>query len=377
MNNILSLPSKQLKLLRYPVRRNEKLSAWDSADEYLLKAIEELSLNTEQNILIINDAFGALTCALAGYPITSISDSYISHSAIKKNLKLNKCEHQDKINIADCNRKSPSNIQLALIKIPKTLALLEYQLLKISEVVDENSIIIAAGKTKNIHNSTLALFEKIIGPTTTSLAWKKSRLIYSEPTQKEEKSQYKPTQWSLENTPFTITSQANVFSRESLDIGARFLIENLPKGNFEQIIDLGCGNGVVGFCALNKYSKAKVSFVDESFMAVGSSQINVENNLPQELQRCNFQVNDCLSGSKENTADLILCNPPFHQQQTLTNHIAVQMFNDAFRVLKPEGKLIIVGNRHLGYHRRLQQIFGNQRVVASNKKFVVLESVKA
>ncbi|WP_338024440.1 methyltransferase [Bathymodiolus japonicus methanotrophic gill symbiont] len=51
-----------------------------------------------------------------------------------------------------------------------------------------------------------------------------------------------------------MTNHANVFSHKNLDIGTRFFLEHLPKGNqYQQVIDLGCGNGVVGlvFAASN------------------------------------------------------------------------------------------------------------------------------
>ncbi len=65
-----------------------------------------------------------------------------------------------------------------LIKVPKQLALLEQQLRALREVVTPETRIIAAAKARDVHNSTLALFEKILGTTTTSLAWKKARLIH-------------------------------------------------------------------------------------------------------------------------------------------------------------------------------------------------------
>ncbi|MEH6474017.1 MAG: methyltransferase, partial [Halopseudomonas sp.] len=76
------------------------------------------------------------------------------------------------------------------------------------------------------------------------------------------------------------------------------------------------------------------------------------------------------------SADLILNNPPFHQQQTVGGHIAKQMFGDAKRVLRHDGELWVIGNRHLGYHVQLRKLFGNCELVASNPKFVVLKSIK-
>ena len=72
----------------------------------------------------------------------------------------------------------------------------------------------------------------------------------------------------------------------------------------------------------------------------------------------------------------ILCNPPFHQQHAITDHIAWQMFNDARRSLKYGGELYVVGNRHLDYFRKLKRAFGNCTTIATNNKFVVLKATK-
>ena len=76
------------------------------------------------------------------------------------------------------------------------------------------------------------------------------------------------------------------------------------------------------------------------------------------------------------SVDIVLCNPPFHQQHAVTGHIASQMFTDAKRVLKQGGRLRIVANRHLGYADVLKRLFGNCQQLAADPKFVILEAIK-
>ena len=121
---------------------------------------------------------------------------------------------------------------------------------------------------------------------------------------------------------------------------------------------------------------AQVQFIDESYMAIASAQTNITNNLPEQLNQCQFHVNDCLTDVPSNSVDLILCNPPFHQHTATTDHIAWQMFKDSFRVLKKGAELRIIGNRQLGYHIKLKRIFGNCTQISSSNKFVVLSAKK-
>jgi len=380
MNEALNIADQTLVLHRHPRRRNETLQAWDSADEYLINYFNENELDKyiteDEQLLILNDGFGALSCFFNEIERTVVSDSFLSISSIKLNLQRNRCE-TERIIIQDSLQEMTNNVKVVLIKVPKTLAFLEYQLQELSKVINKDTIVVAAGKVDAIHKSTLALFEKYIGTTKTSLAKKKSRLIFSLVDQTEIIEKEIATTWEIERQGWKIHNHANVFSRNHLDIGGRYLMDNLPEGNFIKVIDLGCGNGVVGMAAAEAYPDAQITFIDESYMAVDSARINMLKNFEEERSdNTRFVVNNGLVGFKERSYDLILCNPPFHQQHTITDHIAWAMFNDAHFCLAVNGELVIVGNRHLDYQDKLERIFGNCELVAENKKFVILRAVK-
>jgi len=367
-----------LSLHRYPISQNNRsLQAWDAADEYLINHITEQALLTPDiNVLVFNDSFGALCVNLLNYPTTLVSDSYLAHRGVEENIAENHLS-SDKLTVCDSLSTLPSDANLVLYKIPKSKALLTEQLIKIKKQLSDDVVFIAAARAKDIHSSTLKVFEKYLGTTTTSLAVKKARLVFCQLDNKQTAESPFPTVWPLENTSFQISNHANVFAREKLDLGARFFLGHLPKIKPNQdVIDLGCGNGVIGLTIIANQPEANVSFVDESFMAVASAQENIASNLPDTVEQCDFIVNDCLSGFEANSADVIVCNPPFHQQQATTDHIAWQMFNDAHRVLKRGGELRIIGNRNLAYHIKLKRIFGGCKTVASDKKFVVLSARK-
>lgn len=369
--NELQVSGQSLTLNRYPANAADPtLQAWDSADEYLLQQ----SL-PDGPVLVMNDNFGALACALQPREVWQVSDSWISQQATLHNFATNDLAVGN-VRFLDSLAPLPQGMAAVVIKIPKTLALLEHQLQALHEVITADTVIIAAAKAKDIHRSTLELFEKWVGETTTSLAWKKSRLVFAKLTAESPAASSGLLSWPLDGTPYTVHNHANVFARQSLDIGARLFLQHLPSQLEGEIVDLGCGNGVVGLLALEQNPEAKVHFVDESWMAVASSQLNVEKNLPADLARCEFTVNNSLSGFTGGSLQAVLCNPPFHQQSVITDHIAWQMFRDAKRCLGYGGELRVVGNRHLDYHRKLKKLFGNCQLIASDARFVVLRAVK-
>ncbi|EAU9703081.1 23S rRNA (guanine(1835)-N(2))-methyltransferase RlmG [Salmonella enterica] len=365
---------RSLTLKRFPQTDDvNPLLAWEAADEYLLQQLDETEIRGP--VLILNDTFGALSCALAEHSPYSIGDSYLSELGTRENLRHNGIA-ESSVTFLDSTADYPQAPGVVLIKVPKTLALLEQQLRALRKVVTAQTRIIAGAKARDIHTSTLELFEKVLGPTTTTLAWKKARLINCTFSHPQLADAPQTLSWKLEDTGWTIHNHANVFSRTGLDIGARFFMQHLPENLDGEIVDLGCGNGVIGLSLLAKNPQANVVFVDESPMAVDSSRLNVETNLPEAFERCEFMINNALSGVEPFRFNAVFCNPPFHQKHALTDNIAWEMVHHARRCLKINGELYIVANRHLDYFHKLKKIFGNCATIATNNKFVILKAVK-
>ena len=280
----------------------------------------------------------------------------------------------------------PDRIDLLLVKVPKNLALLDDQLRRLRPHLHEGSVVIGAAMTKHLHTSTLEVFEQRLGPTTTSLAKKKARLVHAtvDPStaQSSDPSPW-PATYVVDPGGHVVTSHAGVFSADHLDIGTRFFLEHLPEHrNGNEVVDLGCGNGVVGMTAALADPDVDVTFVDESFRAVASAEATFRANLGPDRPAW-FTVGDGLGELAtglpiaDGSVDRILNNPPFHVDQAVGDAVAWQMFSDSRTALRRGGELWVVGNRHLAYHAKLKRLFGNCEVVASNSKFVVLLAIRA
>ncbi|WP_371378299.1 methyltransferase [Thalassotalea aquiviva] len=376
---------RAIELSRFPLAQvNRSLQAWDAADEYLINHLEQQDvLANDPSIVIFNDSFGALALNLFEHQLTLVNDSYIAHAGIKQNFQDNFIP-DDNITYTQSVEPLTQKVDLVILKLPKSNSYLVHQLQQIQQICHSETKVIAAARAKDIHSSTLKLFEKHLGETTTSLAVKKARLIFAAVDSNKQQALPEPKVWSLDpkvtkTQELSISNQANVFSRDSLDIGAAFLLAHLPTnlGAHTKVVDLGCGNGVIGLTLLAQNPSVHVDFIDESYMAISSAKANVSKNLPEQLDQCQFKVNDCLTNVVENSLDLVLCNPPFHQQQAVTDHIAWQMFKQSYKSLKVGGELRIIGNRQLAYHVKLKRLFGHCETIASNKKFVILSAKKS
>lgn len=88
MKTELNLHGRSLTLHRFPKRSNETLQAWDAGDEYLINHVEEMALPDHQNIVVINDNFGALACWFSEkHHVTFMSDSFCLSQRCSKILK--------------------------------------------------------------------------------------------------------------------------------------------------------------------------------------------------------------------------------------------------------------------------------------------------
>ena len=143
-----STPQGDFDLERYPVARNTTLRAWDAADAFLLGHVADvLTGAVSSEITVLNDAFGALTVALSAdrtvgprNQVNFVSDSHLAWLAMLGNLARN--------GMAKPSEPEPGGPDLVLVKIPKTLALLETQLVQLRQAITPKTVIVGGGMTR-------------------------------------------------------------------------------------------------------------------------------------------------------------------------------------------------------------------------------------
>ncbi|MFC9326117.1 methyltransferase [Kitasatospora sp. NPDC057015] len=371
-------------------------------------------------VVVLGDRWGALTTTLAGRVepgatrLVQITDSFLGQQATLANLarsgvdglgssndangsdEANESEGSDGARSADgsggpgavrllsTRDAPPERIDVLLVRVPKSLALLEDQLHRLAPGVHAGTVIVGTGMVTEIHTSTLKLFERILGRTRTSLAAKKARLIFCTPDPAIPRVPGPwPHSYALPEdvgtvSGRTVVNHAGIFCAERLDIGTRFFLRHLPERRGpERVVDLGCGNGVVGTAAALANPEAEVLFVDESHQAVASARATYRANTdPSTHAGAEFRTGDGLAGVPAGSVDLVLNNPPFHTHQATTDATSRRMFTGARDALRPGGELWVIGNRHLGYHVKLRRLFGNCEIVSSDPKFVILRAVR-
>ena len=372
---LLESPFAQLDLIRQPEQHNDPLQAFDAADEYLLAYLAEQQPNATTRVLVLNDSFGALAASLAGHvQVTSSGDSCLAALGLEKNLVRNG-KAFDAVPFVPASQMPGGPFDRVLIRVPKTLALLEEQLIRLQGQLAPGAEVIAGAMVKHLPRAAGDLLERYIGPMHASLAVKKARLLIATVADRPMAISPYPTRYTLDTPAIELLNHANVFCREGLDIGTRAFLPHLPKNlGSARVADLGCGNGVLAIASALQNPDAQYTLVDESYMAVQSAAQNWLSALGD--RDVTIRAADGLAGQAADSLEVVLCNPPFHQQQVVGDFLAWRMFQQAREALVVGGALYIVGNRHLGYHTKLARLFRGVEQVATTPKFVILKARK-
>jgi len=141
----------------------------------------------------------------------------------------------------------------------------------------------------------------------------------------------------------------------------------------DNIIDVASANGILGIKLLPHVDKCNLWLSDISFSAYESAKATIAvNNLDSD--KVNILVDNSLDSFQADFADLIVINPPFHNNHKVTISTALTIFDDCAKVLKKDGLLIVVANKHLGYHVHLAKLFSEINIINQNDKFVIISA---
>lgn len=169
-------------------------------------------------------------------------------------------------------------------------------------------------------------------------------------------------------------SRPAVFSHRRMDNGARALIDSLTiengarageavKNNF-RVLDIGCGNGSVGFAAAFRAENVRVCAMDANARAVQCATMGAKKN---GITGFTTQLEAAGQCEETGTFDLALANPPYFSNFRIAE-IFVQA---AANGLKPGGRLHFVTKQPEWFADRFVEVFDEVSVLENRGYFVV------
>ena len=352
---------------RFPKISNSSLKPWNASDELMIQYLSSRDLHAER-ILIYNDSFGFLSLWYHSNQPTSVVNLKSSQEAIRFNEKKNNLVHGTVL--FPLQLKQDNKYSLALLKIPKSIDLFELYLQEIHRNITENGEVLCGFMTKYFTKQWLIVAQKYFEEIEQTKAQKKARLLVL----KNKKTNANVAQpiVEIEYKGLVFKQYYGVFSRKHIDYATQFLLEHIAlKENEANVLDLASGNGVIARVLLEKYPKIKVQLIDDSYLAIASSKMNLS------PYKATFIHHYNLESIEPNSLDLVISNPPFHFEYEKDISVALSMFAEVHQCLKKGGRFIMVANRNLPYKKNLQKIFSYVGIKAENTKFILYECSKS
>lgn len=161
---------------------------------------------------------------------------------------------------------------------------------------------------------------------------------------------------------------AGVFSQNRLDTASQLLLEHVDLPKKGVLLDVACGSGILGLAAKLMQPDLEINLYDVDALALKSAQLNADNlNLNAHIQAA-----DMLEGVNKK-ADVIICNPPFHQGIKTDYNAVEKLLGKASACLKPNTSLWLVANQHLPYENMAKTHFKGIENIIQAKGFKLLK----
>ena len=266
---------------------------------------------------------------------------------------------------------------MVLIQAPKSIDALRETVELIARHADPDVTVYLGGRVKHLSLSMNDVLRASFGDVRAGLARQKSRVITAREPRRDAAGSSFPRREFLAEAGLWVCAHGAVFAGPKLDLGTRQLLAMLdrmaPAGR-RTAIDLGCGTGILAAALAKARPGLQVIATDESAAAVASARATMLAN--EVADRVSVRREDAMSGLADASADLIVCNPPFHVGATVNPAVALKLFRAAGRVLRPGGQLWTVYNSHLDHRRSLERFIGSTRQAHRDPKFTVTVSTR-
>jgi len=265
----------------------------------------------------------------------------------------------------------------AIVFLPKSKALITMTLAFVSQIVVAGGTIVLAGSKKGGIESAKKLYEANIGPVDQKIVGNHSALYVGKNTglgadkKIESFLSYFPLTYTnaFGTVSVEVAQLPGVFSADELDAGTKLLLNTIPY-TVQNVLDIGCGAGVIGSLYKKLMPKAAVTMADVSPLAVRTTQ--------ETLKKNNLEARVIESDIFSNVADvfdLILCNPPFHTGIE-TDYSFIERFAKGAKAhLAPHGQVYVVANSFLSYKETLEKYIGPTEIIVDTKTFRIFKSI--
>ena len=335
-------------------------------------------LTRDAHVLLSNVADADFIASLSRR-VRSIAVFHRSHAALEEFRRA--VGNLSNVTISDAVFPPADREQfdLALVQIPKGRGFSRAVLATALGSLRPGKMLYAAGPNSGGANTAQSDLEALVQVEAPTLATKARHRIFAAAAPGEINP---PSDWESPWLPrkqtfeihekrYEVYTQPGVFSHDHLDPGTATLIDALlPRlGDFPRgstVLDAACGYGILGLVAQRELSPACVVFTDVDLLALSC----LKRTSPEAM----VVASDLTHSPPLPRApfDLILCNPPFHQEHAKDLSLMHAFAPYARKVLNRGGQLALVANSFLPYRKLLAPHFCRVETLACTPQYQVL-----
>ncbi|NMW24374.1 methyltransferase, partial [Rhodanobacter denitrificans] len=168
-----------------------------------------------------------------------------------------------------------------------------------------------------------------------------------------------------------------LFAWDRIDRASALLAEHLPTDLRGRVADLGAGYGYLSAQVVARCPRVEaLDLYEAEARALEPARTNLaraKREYGRELA-ATIYWHDVTRGLAQRY-DAIVSNPPFHQGRADLPELGRAFIVSAAEALVPDGRLLIVANRHLPYEAVLASRFHEVRTLVVREGFKVIEAV--
>jgi 16S rRNA (guanine1207-N2)-methyltransferase len=170
---------------------------------------------------------------------------------------------------------------------------------------------------------------------------------------------------TVKHVDLAFETSSEVFSPQNADRGTLAMLAEVDFQADDQVLDLGCGYGLVGILAARLIGPDHVVMTDIDPKAIALARKNAALN---DVAGIRIYQSDGVANLPEKDFTLILANPPYHVDFAVPR----QFIEKGFNRLVIGGKMYLVTKRKDWYKNKLLAIFGGVKIIEKDGYFVFM-----
>ena len=170
-------------------------------------------------------------------------------------------------------------------------------------------------------------------------------------------------------------SKPGLFGWDKVDFGSALLAEQFghyPPDSGNRVIDLGCGYGYLS-ARLAEHVRCHITATDNNAAALLACERNFHSKAIDGV----VVPSDAGSDLQANSADYLICNPPFHQGFQVEGDLTDRFLQQGARLLRSGGQALYVVNEFIPLARKAQAHFSSVELLRKESGFCVYRLTNA